>query len=191
MPYHVTKTIKAAERFRDAVNDRDFATRLESDRPKWNQLCAAMDALTDTAMAVAAFSELAPTSHKGELYLRTYGLLQCLFVQQDAVRAAAAVLGCKCDLLDRLSTVRDMRNATIGHPAKKTCGVERGSFGIVQATLGKRGFEWYPFDLARWEAGERPRTVVFAELVAEQEQAICETLDRLVVELGSGLAGGK
>jgi hypothetical protein len=180
MPYRVTKTIEAAERFRDAVNDRDYATRLESDRPKWHQLCAAMDALTDTAMAVAAFSELPPTEHKGELYLRTYGLLQCLFVQQDAVLTAAAVLGAKCDLLDRLGTIRDMRNATIGHPAKKTRGVERGSFGIVQATLEAGGFEWYPFDLKRWEAGERPRPVVFAELIAEQERVICETLEQLV-----------
>jgi|GEM_PF-6017485 len=176
--------IEAAERFRNKVNDHDYGARLANEPAKWSQLCAAMDSLTDTAMGILAFSMLPPTENKGELYLRTYGLLQCMTAQQSAILCAAKALGLGHLLVDRLEAIREMRDATIGHAPSKTRGTLRGSFGIVQSSLTAYGFKWYPFDFERYKAGGWPRTEVFPDLLKEQEEAVYDAIEELIAGMG-------
>jgi hypothetical protein len=180
----MTEFTEAAERFRNEVNDHDYGERLTAEPAKWSQLCAAMDTLTDTAMGIQAFSMLLPTEDKGELYLRTYGLFQCMTAQQNAVICAARALQLDHLLIDRLGDIREMRDATIGHAPLKTRGKLRGSFGIVQISLTAYGFEWYPFDFETYKSGGWPRGEVFSELLKEQEEAVCDAIEILIAGMG-------
>ena len=70
---HINRTKKQAE--------------LLSERKKWMQLTSALDTLEDTSWAVEFYiSTDYPNNMKGK-YLYTYGLLQALFVQMDAVKS--------------------------------------------------------------------------------------------------------
>jgi hypothetical protein len=59
---------------------------------EWHVLCAAIDVLEDTQQAIQAFSVNNARKGRrstGEKYLRTYGVLQALAVQQDAAKDLA------------------------------------------------------------------------------------------------------
>ena len=53
----------------------------------WHMLCSCMDTIEDTEEALESFLKLdIDSSDEGRNYLRIYGALQALFVQQDAVK---------------------------------------------------------------------------------------------------------
>ncbi|PKP61439.1 hypothetical protein CVT91_03255 [Candidatus Atribacteria bacterium HGW-Atribacteria-1] len=51
----------------------------------WNQLCSSLDVIEDSDLAIDAYLNREFSKDDGEKYLRLYGLLQALFLQQDAV----------------------------------------------------------------------------------------------------------
>lgn len=149
-----------------------------------------MDAIDDTAMAMASYVSLPVTDDKGELYIRVYGLMQSLFVQQHAVVHAAEALGLDTNVLETTAEIRHMRNAAVGHPSKKNRGPERGAFGIIQASLCASSFQWYSFDLESWKNGGEPRTVEISRLIHEQEGHIIRAIEDLIKKvenMGSAL----
>jgi hypothetical protein len=111
-------------------------------------MCSALDTLEDTSLATTAYRESQHTSH-GNLYLITYGILQVLFVQQDAAFHLAESIG---EILSRknfpkLNKIRDIRNKAAGHPTKKSRGKNRGEVEkrphnfISRPTLRHGGFQ--------------------------------------------------
>jgi len=70
---------------RDYGREPRHLPRLMSDRFVWHQLWAAMDIIDDVESAVTAYLENEFPTDVGEKYLRIYGALQGLFLQQDAV----------------------------------------------------------------------------------------------------------
>ena len=184
--YELSKLQELSLNLRSCVEELDFAARLESKPKKWRQLCSAMDAIDDTAMAVASFSRLPESQDKGQLYLRVYGLLQCMFVQQWAVVHAAEALGLKTDVLDQTAEIRNMRNSTVGHPSKKDRPPEPGAYGIVQSTLSSFSFQWYSFDLESWQNNNEPRSVVICDLIREQETLVSSAIEDLIEKLSRG-----
>ena len=79
------------------------------------------------------------------MYLATYGLLQALFVQQDAVQHLGEALGVPVDLkgIPPLREIRQARNESIGHPTKRQpLKSKPPSFHqISQISLGLDGFD--------------------------------------------------
>jgi hypothetical protein len=67
---------------RDYVGDPHHQPRLMADEFSWNQLCAAMDTIEDTDAAVDAYVRHDFPTDTGEKYLRIYGILQGLYLQQ-------------------------------------------------------------------------------------------------------------
>ena len=51
----------------------------------WKMLCSCLDAIGDTELAFVAFLKQRKTADYGQKYLSVYGVLQAMFVQQDAV----------------------------------------------------------------------------------------------------------
>ncbi len=171
---------------REAVNRRDVKDRLKQDLPRWKQLCSSMDAIGDTDFAVAAFLQWPPTEDTGQLYLLTYGLLQVLYVQQDAVRHAAEAVGLKWEDSEALKNVRDVRNKAIGHPTKRDRGPWKDkpeSFGIVQHSMSHETFELYS---SHWN--ELPRTVRLRDLIEAHGTALTRVLGGIIRHL-DGQAG--
>src|SRR4051794_28180115 len=96
------KTIHELEsEIRDFVNSPRKQAALFRCRATWGMLCSSLDVIGDTELALSAY--LASTEAKpkdqdylittGNLYLTLYGVLQVLFVQQDAVRHLSESLG--------------------------------------------------------------------------------------------------
>lgn len=58
---------------------------LVKDRGLWFRLTSSMDAIEDTEAAIDAYIA-SPEPDRGGAYLLIYGVLQALFVQQDAIK---------------------------------------------------------------------------------------------------------
>jgi len=108
----------------------------------WNVLCASMDTIVDTTLAIDYFKETGIGQDDGEKYLRLYGLLQAVYMQQDAIKFLFQIIK-KC--FDEKNELRDWnvyqkenwnelrryRNLSVGHPIENKT-FERGKT--------KRGF---------------------------------------------------
>jgi hypothetical protein len=122
---------------------------LLKDNPNWNQLASSFDVIADTEMAIQTYNGLpAVGNDKGILYLMIYGLLQALYVQQDAVESLVRALRPNqtpryaIESEPQAEEIRSVRNRAIGHPtvqgnvnSKKTPGVQM-SFHISQLWNG-------------------------------------------------------
>ena len=174
------------ERLRRAVNVPEVQDRLIKDRRLWRQLCSAMDVMEDTETAIASYRSSAPLQDIGSLYLLAYGLLQVLFVQQDAVKHATEAAGLDdYEFPEDVLAIRDVRNRAIGHPTKREKRVTGGgkkleSFGIMQMSLSHEGFILYSFDWDRPDAVQRIR---FEELIAAQSKAVAQAIEQMIRHL--------
>jgi hypothetical protein len=166
-------------RLRDAVNVPEVQDVLIQDRRRWNQLCSSMDVIGDTDSAVAAYLNSPPNQDVGHLYLLAYGLLQVLFVQQDAVKHAAEAVGLRYEFPEDLKAVREVRNNAIGHPTKRG-GNNSESFGIVQVSLSHQGFTLYSFN---WEQPDAFQPIRFQELIASQSNAVRQAIEQMIRHL--------
>ena len=79
------------------------------------------------------------TDGAGAIYILVYGVLQALGLQQDAVIHLAEALGMKYELDPLLKEVREVQNASIGHPTKRV-GRARAHF-ICRISMTRAGFQ--------------------------------------------------
>ena len=76
--------------------------------------------IEDTAEAVLSHREHGFTDDVYRRYIEYYGVLQAVYMQQDAIEALFALF-MKPDKIDytvlpNWQTLRDLRNSTVGHP---------------------------------------------------------------------------
>jgi hypothetical protein len=106
---------------------------LLKDPPNWNMLTSAMDVVQDTEYAIRAY-EATKEKDIGMLYLRIYGLLQALYVQQDGLESMVRALdgnnNFKIESEPEAKHIRQVRHDTVGHPTKQ---------GGTQVKQGKAG----------------------------------------------------
>ena len=136
---------------RDFIQHPRRLDPLLKDKAGWNMLTSAMDTVDDTESAILSY-ERSDDSDKGMLYLLIYGLLQAMYVQQDAlanlVRALSPKENYEIGSEPEAKFIRDIRNSTVGHPTKrgeantkegKPPG-EQTSFAIAQHSMCKAGY---------------------------------------------------
>lgn len=164
---------------RDAVNVPEVQDRLMKNPRGWRQLCSSMDVIGDTDSAIASYLSSPPVQDIGSLYLLAYGLLQVLFVQQDAVKHVAEAIGLSYEFPEGVLAVRDVRNNAIGHPTKRG-GKNSESFGIVQMSLSNEGFTLYSFD---WDRPDAFQPIRFQELIAAQSNAVAQAIEQMIRHL--------
>jgi hypothetical protein len=139
-----------------------------------------MDVIEDTGMAIRSYSSGEDTSDKGKLYLETYGVLQALVVQQDAVFDLCGALGSSRAEGDfpGLTNVRTARISVAGHPTKKQRGGD-GPFHLVQMSLGRNSFE-----LVSLSSGSAKfKHVSVRDLLRDQEAALGKILTGVIDDL--------
>jgi hypothetical protein len=170
---------------RDYVGDPHHQPRLMAEEFCWHQLCVAMDTIGDTDSAVTAYLDHEFPSDIGEKYLRIYGILQGLFLQQDAlVELINAIRPVKNiqprDLLTGvLIDVRGARNKSVGHPVK----LGRKTFSthaIVQHSMRKDGFELMSYPK---QSGQIFQSVPVLELIEKQRAETFRILSEVVEDL--------
>src|SRR5205814_9072236 len=119
-------------------NIRRRHRQIMRDSPRYNTIASALDTLADTAEAISAYGE-GSEMDRSHIYLASYGVLQALYVQQDATFWL-------CKLLDvdpvsgfegpgewarsvaPLEAARMARNNSVGHPVRREKGGPLASF---------------------------------------------------------------
>jgi hypothetical protein len=109
------------EDIRDIVNNPRKHRSLYKNNALYPQMCSALDVISDTEEAILAFQKIKFNKDRATLYLALYGVLQAIYVQQDAVINLCQSLGIDKSIKDypRLSEIRDIRNDSVGHPTKR------------------------------------------------------------------------
>lgn len=108
-----------------------------------------MDIIDDVDSAMNAYLNNEFPTDMGERYLRVYGAMQGLFIQQDALLDLIKGIHPAKDirLNDVLKDIREARNASVGHPAQLKRKGALSAHGIVQNSMCKDGFDLmsYPY----------------------------------------------
>jgi hypothetical protein len=127
---------------RDYVRDPRNQKRLMADEFSWYQICVAMDIIDDVGSALDAYIDNEFPADIGERYLRIYGAMQGLFLQQDALSDLVKTIHPtkKIQLNDVLKDIREARNASVGHPTQLKRHGSLSVHGIVQNSMSKDGF---------------------------------------------------
>jgi len=171
---------------------RDFVTRtrvqdkLMKNKPLYLQLCSCMDTVSDTQQAIDAYGSKIDEDAEdyGELYLLIYGLLQSIFVQQDASIDMAGSLGMNDQIKNYpiLFDIRETRSQSIGHPTDYTHkDVKRKSFNaIIQHSLNKKNFEIISYQNP---IGKTINKINIEEIIKNQNTYIGEILDNILKEI--------
>lgn len=111
---------------------------------EWNGICAAMDILDDTCLAIEDYESHGIGNSDSEKHLRLYGLLQGVFLQQDSIRYLhKAFVGTSLAPThdSAWAEIRDLRNLTVGHPIEKKNGQGITRCFISRVTIRSDGFQ--------------------------------------------------
>ncbi len=95
---------------------------LIEDEPGWNVLTSAMDLISDTEEAIESYLANADES-VGTRYLVLYGVLQAMYMQQDALEGLVRVLTTdskyNIEQEPEAARIRQVRHDAVGHPTKQ------------------------------------------------------------------------
>ncbi|MGI0015141.1 MAG: hypothetical protein ACREBU_17140, partial [Nitrososphaera sp.] len=137
------------EQIREFINNPRKHYELRQNKALFSQLASSLDVIEDAEQAIAAFTAGEFGESKTALYLAVYGLLQALYVQQDAVIHLCESLGIKerINNYPKLKEVREIRNDSIGHPTRRDQkkGQPTSYHHISQITMTREGFQMLSF----------------------------------------------
>ncbi len=161
---------------RDIVNLRNVQDEQIKDSENWNMLCSSMDMTEDTELAIEGYNQIKEPVVLNVNYLFLFGILQALYVQQDALRNLYLSFGFDYEFNDELKNIREIRNDSIGHPTKRHRPRRTSSF-IGRPTIKINGFI---VTLTYPDNSKRPRkNVNIPELIETQRKVISHDLSAL------------
>lgn len=169
------------QQIRGFINKPRKRHELLHDTAAWNLQCSCLDTLEDTEVAIRAYEQSRRPREAGDLYLLVYGLLQTLFVQQDAVEGLCQALAIDYEPDKSLKEIREIRNASIGHPTKRGSGKGQAHNFIAQSSVTKDGFDL----MTTYPDGSRPlfRQIRIRSLIENQRDVIRRTLTGVLARL--------
>jgi hypothetical protein len=169
---------------RDVINKPRKQHLLLKNKSLWNQLCSSLDVVQDTDIAMGAYLQNGfPEGSDGEKYIRIYGILQVLVVQQDAVKHLVASLGLPASVYDSLKGIKDIREVrieSIGHPTEKRAKGGHSYHFISRVTMHKEGFQLMS---CRPNKPYEFKKINIPGLIVKQRHEISGILDRVLDEL--------
>jgi len=170
------------QEIRNFINGPRKQNVLLQDTAAWTMLCSCLDTIGDTELAIAAYFSSDPSPACDETYLLVYGVLQVLFVQQDAVENLWEALSMPSYTRDpALERIRDIRNNSVGHPTKRRRGKGYAYNFIARATLTKTDFRL--MTVYRDEVSPRFEQINIPSLIEEQRKIICSVLQGISEKL--------
>jgi len=140
----MSRVAELEQKIRDIYNIPRRHKKSRGSHGLFLQACSSLDVIGDTEYAFEAYQNDHSKYPKGMLYIVTYGVLQSVFLQQDAISNLAESLGVSLSLPPELKEIRQLRNDSIGHPTKRDVNQKKliHSFHhISRPTLGKSGFQ--------------------------------------------------
>lgn len=180
----ITVNFELIKKIREHINRTEKQAEMLVERKKWLQLTSAIIALEDTACAVQFYiSSQYPEDVNGK-YLYTYGLLQALFVQMDAVNHICISLFNKKvgfeENYPEAYKVREMRNDVAGHPTNR-----QGHYftQLAQFSMNKCGFYYIKHDSEGDFEETQVITVDIREAIEETAQCVNDSLEKAIERL--------
>lgn len=170
-------THEYTKEIREIINEPRKQFHLIKDKNFWSQLCSSLDVIEDCDLAITAFVEGDLGESFGEKYLKLYGLLQALFLQQDAVTNLCESLGLQNDISShpKLKEIRDIRNDSVGHPTKR--GKYKSYHFISRTSIKKMGFTL----VSDFENSEtKSRKISVADLIEDQKKYLSNILKNVI-----------
>jgi ribosomal protein S15P/S13E len=165
------------EKIRYFINRPRKQHLLLKDIKYWNQLCSSLYVIEDSDLAINAYLNREFSQDDGEKYLRIYGLLQALFLQQNAVEHLCESLGIKSNSNsnEKLREIREIRNDSVGHPTKRW---KCGSYHFIsRITIKKSGFQLVSHN----KNGETSfKDIIVQDLVNEQNKCLSKVLEKVI-----------
>ena len=164
----IARVRKLEDSVRNHINTHRYQSVLLEDTDGWNQICSSLDVIGDTVCSIESYHSQPFPDEIGMKYIVTYGILQALFIQQDALRHLSEAFEIEYQVNPILKEIRENRNAAIGHPTKQNRGGECYYNHVSRISLSKSGF-----DLLRFSRS-RPHEMVRVDILAAiEQQLIC------------------
>jgi hypothetical protein len=170
------------QEIRNFINEGRKTYSLGQDKGKFSQVFSSLDVIEDAELAIAAFGRSEFDKEVGLGYLLIYGVLQAAIVQQDAVKHLCDALGILWDRRNcqSLTEIREIRNASIGHPSKQDHITPTAYNHITRISMSIHGFDLLTF---KADGSYESRRVELSKLIEEQRQAIVNILLKVTNEL--------
>lgn len=137
----ITEINQLTESVRNHINTHRYQVVLLEDSGNWNQICSSLDVVGDSLLAIESYHEGMYPDDFGLKYVYTYGVLQALFLLQDAARHLSEAFAISYQPSQALLDIRNMRNAAIGHPTKQDHKGQRYYNYISRISMTKNGFD--------------------------------------------------
>jgi len=150
----------------------------------WNKVWKALDLIDDTQQAIDTYSELPDFSGTGG-YLYIFGVMQALFVQQDATKSlydACIEDNLKFTDFPRLDQIRKHRNESIGHPSDRGNG--KSFHLIVRNSIEKEGFD-LESRFTKDKEASKIEEISIIECIKNQREEIIQILKKIMERLES------
>ena len=169
-------------KIRDLINSSHKQNILLQDNILWHMLCSCMDTIEDTELALESFLKLdTDSSDEGRIYLRIYGAMQALFVQQEAVKNLHESLQIPYTEDSSIEKIRHIRIDTAGHPTNR--GNKKAFNFISRPTLTSNSFQWLSF--YRTNSGNTELKLKFedikvSDLIATQKDVFVGVLNNII-----------
>jgi len=110
------------KKIRDLINEPRKQYLLTQDKEGWQKLSCSLDVVDYTQLAINFYLDSEFPEPSGGKFLFSYGLLQSLYVQQDAIKNICEVFGLKINYKKDypiLKDIREKRNDLVGHPTNR------------------------------------------------------------------------
>ena len=143
-----------------------------------SQIRSAFYAIEDSQAVIEDYKKIESTIKRGS-YLNLYGLLQGLFVQQDAFKTLFKLcIDEKFDLfsIPELKEIREVRNNSIGHPTNN----KNEYYIINQSTLNKYGYTLIGY---LKDGSTKFQNISIYELLQKQENEIMKLMHQFISSL--------
>ncbi len=151
-----------------------------------------MDTIDDTCLAISSFQKELSNLLIKNPHIAVYGLLQTLFVQQDAVNFLKISLFGHDKKIDwkknhELYKIRQIRNETIGHPIKTKQKGGKSSFvddeitscTVDWSSLDTEGFRY----VLRRHSQPENKTIEFSKIIKVQNDCLSTELELVMKKL--------
>ena len=172
-------------KIRDLINSSRKQNILLQNNILWHMLCSCMDTIGDTEEVLESFLKLdTDNSDEGSNYLRIYGAMQALIVQQEAVTNLHEAL--KIPYAEDLSLekIRHIRIDTAGHPTNR--GNKKAFNFISRPTLTPNSFQWLTFyrtNSGNTELEFKFEDINVPDLITTQKDVFLDVLNKVIETL--------
>lgn len=171
----MNKILAAREQIYDHIEDFSKCRWHETSGIDFERYCIAKDTIQDTAEGLLAHREQGFVSDVYRRYIEYYGVLQAVYMQQDAIEALFNLFMTpeKIDFasLPNWQKLRDLRNDTAGHPVGRLKRLNRNV--IAYSCVN---YQWCPgTEVSSWGS----KNVNLAALLDEYDSEAADVLESL------------